>query len=64
MKELANKNVNTVLLTVQQVSELTNLGSTTVRKLALESGAGRKIGKSYRINKQKFLEYIELVCIE
>jgi len=34
------------LLKLNQVCELSNLGVTTVRKLAEESGAVRKIGRS------------------
>lgn len=48
-----------VLLTVDQVCDLVNLGATTVRKIARESGAERKIGRSYRIHKTTFFNYIE-----
>lgn len=47
------------LLKINQVCELSNLGATTVRKLAEESGAVRKIGRSYRIKKSVFFDYIE-----
>lgn len=47
------------LLKLNQVCELSNLGATTVRKLAEESGAVRKIGRSYRIKKSVFFDYIE-----
>lgn len=47
------------LLKINQVCELSNLGATTVRRLAEESGAIRKIGKSYRIKKSVFFDYIE-----
>ena len=48
-----------VLLTVEQVCDLVNLGATTVRKIAKESGAERKIGRSYRVHKTMFFDYIE-----
>lgn len=59
MNRLENKNQNGELLTLNQVCELSNLGTTTVRKLADEAGAVRKIGRSYRIKKTIFFEYIE-----
>ena len=48
-----------LLLTIEQTCELANLGQTKVRELADESGAVRKIGKSYRINRKVFFDYIE-----
>lgn len=47
------------LLKINQVCELSNLGATTVRRLAEESGSVRKIGRSYRIKKSIFFDYIE-----
>lgn len=47
------------LLTLQQTCELSNLGNTTVRQLASDAGAVRKIGRSYRINRKLFFDYIE-----
>lgn len=47
-------NSESVLLTTEQVCELSNLGATKVRELAKESGAERKIGRSYRIHKATF----------
>lgn len=52
-------NPNGVLLTVEQMAEVVNLGTATVRRLAEEAGASRKIGKCYRINRQAFLSFIE-----
>lgn len=46
---------------MQQACTLANLGSSTVRKLASDAGAVRKIGKSYRINRKVFFEYIEKI---
>lgn len=54
-----NRDENGELVTVQQACMLSNLGSNTVRKLATEAGAVRKIGKSYRIKKSVFFDYIE-----
>lgn len=47
------------LLTVEQTCELSNLGKTTVRRIANEAGAVRKIGRCCRINKLVFFDYIE-----
>lgn len=52
------------LVTVTQMAEAINSGTSTVRRLAAEAGAVRRIGRSYRINKKVFLEYIEAVCSE
>lgn len=52
-------NPNGVLLTVEQMAEVVNLGTATVRRLAEESGTSRRIGKCYRINRQAFLSFIE-----
>lgn len=52
------------LVTVTQMAEAINSGTSTVRRLAEEAGAVRRIGRSYRINKKVFLEYIEAVCSE
>ena len=54
MKALRNRNANGELLTMTQACEASNLGKTTVRKIAEEAGAARKIGRSYRINKKLF----------
>lgn len=59
-----NRNENGELVTVQQACMLSNLGYGTVRRLAEEAGAVRKIGKSYRINRSKFFSYIEKMYAE
>ncbi len=59
MNLLERRNKNGELITLTQACELTNLGSSTVRKMAEESKAVRKIGKSYRIKKNVFFDYIE-----
>lgn len=61
MNALKNRDDCGELITVEQASRTSNLGLTTVRKLATEAGAVRKIGKSYRINRRVFFEYIELM---
>ncbi len=52
-----NRNQNGELITLQQACAESNLGSSTVRRLADEAGAVRKIGKSYRIKKSVFFDY-------
>lgn len=64
MNALRNRNQNGELLTVSQAAGLINSGTNTVRRLAEEAGAVRRIGRNYRIHKRKFLEYIEAVCSE
>ncbi len=58
------RDFNGELLTIPQMAEVINSGTSTVRRLAEEAGAVRRIGRSYRINKKVFLEYIEAVCSE
>ena len=59
LDKLLNPNDDAVFITIDAASRLTNLGRNTVRRLAHESKAARKIGKSFRINKQVLLEYID-----
>ncbi len=61
MNALKNRNELGELITVEQASKASNLGMTTVRRLASKAGAVRKIGKSYRINRKIFFEFIETV---
>lgn len=61
MNALKNRNEQGELITLQQTCQSSNLGVTAVRRLAAEAGAVRKIGKSYRINRRVFFEYIELM---
>ena len=61
MNALKNRNELGELITVEQASKASKLGMTTVRRLASEAGAVRKIGKSYRINRKIFFEFIETV---
>ena len=53
-------NIDGEFITVKQGSQLTNLSMNTVRKIAEEAGAIRKIGRSCRINRNTFLSYINM----
>lgn len=59
MNKSKNRNQNGELITLQQTCAESNLGSGTVRRLAGEAGAVRKIGNCYRIKKSVFFDYIE-----
>ncbi len=61
MNALKNRDENGELITLEQTCQSSNLGVTTVRRLAAEAGAVRKIGKCYRINRKIFFEFIETV---
>ena len=59
MKSLKYRNnVDSPLLTYQMMAEDANLGIQTVMKLAKESGALVKIGKTARVNREKFYSYV------
>ncbi len=58
MKALKSNNPDGELLTYEQVAEQSNLGLTTVTRLARESGALVKIGKVARVDRQVFFDYI------
>lgn len=64
MKKLRCENLDGELLTVEQVQSLCNLGMHSVRKLAEEARAVRRIGRSYRINKKIFFAHIETMYAE
>lgn len=64
MKALCRRDENGDLVTLSQRARIINSGENTVRHLAGEAGAVRRIGKSYKINRRIFLEYIETVCSE
>ena len=59
MQHLIYKDSDGELVTKQQMAECINTGISTVCKIAEEAGAVRRIGRNYRINKRKVLEYIE-----
>lgn len=59
MYKLANENEEAVFLTIDMASKITSLGRHTVRRMAQECNAVRKIGKSVRINRKILLDYID-----
>ena len=58
-KELGNAQGE--LVTVNQMAEISNLGVSTIRRVAEEANAVRRIGRCYRINKRIFLDYVEQI---
>lgn len=58
MNALKNKNDAGKLLTIPQVAESSNLGTRTVRRIAEESGALRKIGRCIRVDQKIFFDFI------
>lgn len=61
MHAAKSKSPSGILLTLEQTCDLANLGATKVREIAKEAGAERKIGRSYRIRKDQFFDYIEKI---
>lgn len=59
-----NRNQDGVLITLTQACQESNLGATAVRKIVEEAGAVRKIGRSYRIKKNIFFDYIDKAYAE
>jgi hypothetical protein len=59
MRKSATNNLDAELLTIPQTCEVSNLGTSTVRRIAEESGAIRKIGRSVRIKRAVFFGYID-----
>lgn len=62
MNAQKNRNKEGELLTLPQTCEESNLGMATVRRLAEEAGAVRRIGRCYRINRKIFFDFIEQNC--
>lgn len=58
MNAREHRNVDGELLTVSQTAENANLGASTVRKIAEQAGAVRKIGRLYRIDRAIFFDFI------
>ena len=48
-------------LTIPQMASECNLGVTTVRRIAKESGSFRKFGKATRVERDIFLRYCEKI---
>lgn len=61
MNKSKNRSFDGKLYTYQQTAEKTNLGMNTVMRLARESGALIKIGKSARVDWETFYDYISCV---
>lgn len=59
MKARIVNNMLGEMITLEQACALLNLGRGTIRRLASECGAVRKIGKSYRIKRTMLLDYID-----
>lgn len=51
-------NISGEILTLEQAAQRLNLGLSTVRQKAAECGAALKIGRAYRINIKKLIEYL------
>lgn len=64
MNKSEHRNQNGELITLLQACEDSNLGSSTVRRLASEAGAVRKIGRNYRIKRDVFFSYIDSMYAE
>jgi hypothetical protein len=66
MERLSNEHLNLYgkYITYKQLCTLTNLGMSSARKLANESGAVVHIGRSARINIEKVFNHIEGVSAE
>ena len=58
MHKLSNTDSNGEILTKEQAAQRVNLGVGAVTKYANECGAALKIGRSYRINIKKLIEYL------
>ena len=58
MQKPTRRNLEGELLTINQACEVFNLGATTIRQLAKDSNSEIKIGRSYRIRKDRLTAYI------
>ncbi len=58
MNKSKNQDVSGEIVTLEQAAKRVNLGMSTVRIKAAECGAALKIGRSYRINIQKLIDYL------
>lgn len=59
MNKLENQNMNGTFLSVKQIAYDMNIGESTARRIAKESGAGVYIGRCYRIDREKFLNSLK-----
>lgn len=58
MNKPSTRNVNGEIVTLEQAAQRVNLGVIAVRKYANECGAALKIGRSYRVNIKKLIDYL------
>jgi hypothetical protein len=58
MNKPKNRSIDGELLTYQQTAEKSNLGVGTVMKLTRESDSLVKIGRTARVNWEKFYQYL------
>ena len=58
MNKQKYNNLSGEILTLEQAAQRLNLGLSTVRQKAAECGAALKIGRAYRINIQKLIDYL------
>lgn len=58
MRKGTRRTSNGVLLTLDQASELANLGTQTTRRIAAEANAIRRFGRCIRIDREQFFGYI------
>lgn len=58
MKKAINQDISGEIVTLEQAAKRVNLGLSTVRKYANDCGAALKIGRSYRINIARLVEYL------
>lgn len=59
MHKLEVNNLDGSFFSITQMANDLNIGESTVRKVAVESGAYIRIGRCFRVNREKFLEYLE-----
>lgn len=59
MKERVNRNLDGKFVDTKQACLLLNLGRHTIRRLADECGAGIKVGRAYRIDSEKLIDYVQ-----
>lgn len=58
MYKLSRRNAMGEIVTLEQAAERLNLGIASIRKHAKDAGAALKIGRSYRVNINKLIDYL------
>lgn len=61
MNAMSNNDLFGEILTIKQAATRVNLGESTVRRLAKDSKSALKIGRSYRIDINKLVDYIKTI---